>query len=935
MNITNPTDLLNRSREVISQRAFETFQKHLPEIEVIKHSIEHNRKGDVDLLAITKDEKRLNARFSREGGLKSKAIERINGVPNFQDISVIKKIVRSASSICRINIQNNFGGTGYGTGFHIGNNIIVTNNHVIPDEETAARATAQFNYELDEHGNFLNPVVFNMRPDYFFLTAPFDHDPEIKESGLDFTLVALEPTSQSGMTVESFGLIRLDGGLGKIIEGENCVVIQHPSGDYKKIVLKDIRMLTLTDKFLLYESDTLPGSSGSPVYGLGTGEVVAIHHCSIPRKDMNGNWLRKDGTIASGHDHDKAIDWMGNEGVRVSCLMEAIATMPLPDHMVSVRAELLQSHKGNTARKLTTLTETNMNQLIDVMPATNGKGTAIHDAPPGALLHFEVLVSSDLTLQEDWEKNYSNLIAGLRQKNPVLTTATDSTSRRMQYLAITSSENPWKLAERIENLPHIEWCIPDLEMLTDAGVSEEDPGVSKFESVIYNTGIAKPNEDEFLAKWKDTLWLKSAKQMNDNAKQTNANYHRWWNWLAVNCPKDDTRNTDTWKAIIKNMERLRYVQLDTGYTRHTKSFDGLDLTKDFDFIENDHDASEMLKNLNDRLLLKHPSHGTRTSSVTVGYKLREDPTKIDGNSGLLVFNGRVPCRLIPYRIAKSVILLGRAKELVDSVSYAIKNNTDVMFMCMGTYPKPMIEAAAKAAYENGLIWVCAAGNEVGEVVAPALYPGTIAVGATNPDDKPWRGSSRGDAVDICAPGEHVYVPFVNDKGNEIMVYGDGTSYATPHVASAAVLWKAKNIDAIKEKYTQPWQVVEAFRRTIRQTAREKRSWSKTYPGNGAGILDIEAVLRYDLPNVESLVNAYKDKPYYKSKDLGLREAGHFFWNVAKGKLRGSAEALTSSALTDRGRITLAAFSTRTSDNGKESTTSGTLNADLLLKTFFA
>lgn len=43
-------------------------------------------------------------------------------------------------------------------------------------------------------------------------------------------------------------------------------------------------MLTLKDDFLIYESDTLPGSSGAVVIGLGTGEVVALHHSSIPNK---------------------------------------------------------------------------------------------------------------------------------------------------------------------------------------------------------------------------------------------------------------------------------------------------------------------------------------------------------------------------------------------------------------------------------------------------------------------------------------------------------------------------------------------------------------------------------------------------------------------------------------------------------------------------
>ena len=52
--------------------------------------------------------------------------------------------------------------------------------------------------------------------------------------------------------------------------------------------------------------------------------------------------------------------------------------------------------------------------------------------------------------------------------------------------------------------------------------------------------------------------------------------------------------------------------------------------------------------------------------------------------------------------------------------------------CLGSYPRPMLEVIARDAYTNGVIWVCAAGNEVEVVVAPAMYPGTIAVRSACP-----------------------------------------------------------------------------------------------------------------------------------------------------------------------------------------------------------
>ena len=76
--------------------------------------------------------------------------------------------------------------------------------------------------------------------------------------------------------------------------------------------------------------------------------------------------------------------------------------------------------------------------------------------------------------------------------------------------------------------------------------------------------------------------------------------------------------------------------------------------------------------------------------------------------------------------------------------------------------------------------MAAAGNYVGFVTAPASYPECLAVAATNVDDQPWSGSSRGAQVDISAPGQAVWTAATN-KGPNGPVYtveqGDGTSFA--------------------------------------------------------------------------------------------------------------------------------------------------------------
>ncbi|MCY7352067.1 MAG: S8 family serine peptidase [Cytophagaceae bacterium] len=931
------TALLDPAQSLLSDQSYSNYVTHLAEIERVQRGIQQNRDGQLPLAEITNDPNRLAKRIAREGTEvdRNQALERINGVPNFQDVSIIRRILRSAASVCRIVVQSKFGVSGYGTGFLISHNVLITNNHVLPDAEIASRSVAQFNYELDDSGHVQTPVSFKLRPDLFFLTSTYKEKPGSPFDGRDFTLVAVEPTGSEGAPVDRFGFIRMDSSLGKIIEGENCVVIQHPKGDYKKIVMKDIRLITLTDNFLIYESDTLPGSSGSAVLGLGTGAVVGLHHSSIPRKDAAGNWLRKDGSPVQPSDSDEAIDWIGNEGVRVSCIVEAFNNLPVPDTMQPLRRQIVEAQTPSVTI-MNPQPSPNLNPRPGLIsrPVPNNTKTESTGATTG-IQYFEATLAESEILQDAWEQRAATLVEGLIDDTPLIPSSFDPIIKRMRYLTVRSNRNPWELAQMIEALPHVESCKPDLETMTDIGVAERSENEGQFESFTNNAtknGLTTWQEEErkFLETFKTSDCLTKAIAIRPN-------YYRWWNWVAINCPEDSQRVTDPdWRKIAENVGQLRFVQLDTGYSTHSKVFTGFDTDKDFDFIDRDADARDLLE----RKLLKQPGHGTRTGSLAIGGVLTKDPNTVDGNGGLLTFAGKAGARLIPYRIAKSVILLGRGKELVDAASYAIQSQADVMFMCMGTYPKSMFAAIVREVYENGVIWVCAAGNEVEVVVAPAIYPGTIAVAATNPKDDPWQGSSNGPAVDIAAPGESVYVPTVDEEGNEFMSYGNGTSYATPHVASAAILWKAKHLDSLISRNYLPWQIVEAFRTNLKATARKPSGWTKRmFDIYGAGVLDVTALLKAELPPAETLKHAYENTPTDQPQDVGIVEAGHFIWNILRRKLRGgpTESMLATNALTPRGQLALEAFTISPQAQAFESVAAGLSNAagqEALLRDFF-
>lgn len=67
-------------------------------------------------------------------------------------------------------------------------------------------------------------------PKNYSLLLSYEPDAGNPNSGLDFTIVAVSDKAKEGKNISDIPCTILDETLEKIIEGENCVVIQHPKG---------------------------------------------------------------------------------------------------------------------------------------------------------------------------------------------------------------------------------------------------------------------------------------------------------------------------------------------------------------------------------------------------------------------------------------------------------------------------------------------------------------------------------------------------------------------------------------------------------------------------------------------------------------------------------------------------------------------------------
>ncbi|KOV98959.1 peptidase [Streptomyces sp. NRRL B-1140] len=258
------------------------------------------------------------------------ANERIIDLSNeLQAWSFLPRGVRAGATVARITRRRDGRELPHGTGFLVSPRLLMTNHHVLPDESFARTCFAEFNAQVTADNLPDTVVRMELDPQTFFAA----------DRRLDFALVALAPTADGPAPGEVFGWNRLSVQTGKLVLGEKVNIIGHPSGRLKEIALRDNAVLVRLDDFVHYTTDTEPGNSGSPVFN-DQWEVVALHHSGVPKKDDQGRVLRKDGRPWQQGDGDDAIEWIANEGVRISSILRHLAGLDLGPGRRALLAEM-------------------------------------------------------------------------------------------------------------------------------------------------------------------------------------------------------------------------------------------------------------------------------------------------------------------------------------------------------------------------------------------------------------------------------------------------------------------------------------------------------------------------------------------------------------------------------------------------------------------
>jgi len=292
MNIDTPLLPGQFEQAIAAASRFETKRKRAP-----------RRDGD------TKARKAMRRDLVPSGD--TMGLERVLGESDLLPITFLLRGLQRSKSVCRINVMPPGGARpSLGTGFMVSPCLLLTNNHVLPDVAHVTVSFAEFGFEQDVHFRPMPSQCFPLDGERFFYT----------NLDMDFTLVAVKPESFSGVPLVSYEFIRLIEESGKALIGEKVSLIQHPAGRHKMLTVRNSIVLDPAHgHFVHYDADTEPGSSGSPVFN-DQWEVVALHHSGVPKKNARGQVLLRNGRVRSPGTRDSEIDWIANEGVRISAI---------------------------------------------------------------------------------------------------------------------------------------------------------------------------------------------------------------------------------------------------------------------------------------------------------------------------------------------------------------------------------------------------------------------------------------------------------------------------------------------------------------------------------------------------------------------------------------------------------------------------------------
>jgi hypothetical protein len=195
----------------------------------------------------------------------------------------IRGMIRAMFTVCRIEKPE---GRAWGTGFLLGPDLVITNNHVVCDGGFAGspdQVRCRFGFQTRTAGSKGQNRTYSLAEGGGWLA----YSSPVEGDGLDYALLRL--ASKAGLdriddlpTTPQRGWVRM-AATSPVLR-QSLFILQHPGGDTLK--LADGGLQAITTPWVCYDPNTEYGSSGSPVFD-NRWELVALHSRRDPGEPVN------------------------------------------------------------------------------------------------------------------------------------------------------------------------------------------------------------------------------------------------------------------------------------------------------------------------------------------------------------------------------------------------------------------------------------------------------------------------------------------------------------------------------------------------------------------------------------------------------------------------------------------------------------------------
>ncbi|MET7714495.1 trypsin-like peptidase domain-containing protein [Streptomyces sp. NPDC005407] len=189
-----------------------------------------------------------------------------------QDVVFLRRGTELATAVCRLRVGMPDGARYHGTAFRIGEDLLLTNHHVLFDHRSRGPATVEawFGYEADLDGRTREHVV-----------VPCEPASALGDATLDWAVIrtaAAPPDDVVSVLLPESVSVAFD---------DRVYIIQHPHGDVKKLAARHNVVRHVDESVVQYWTDTDRGSSGAPVFDEHWG-LVALHRRSRRVGEVSG-----------------------------------------------------------------------------------------------------------------------------------------------------------------------------------------------------------------------------------------------------------------------------------------------------------------------------------------------------------------------------------------------------------------------------------------------------------------------------------------------------------------------------------------------------------------------------------------------------------------------------------------------------------------------